>query len=80
MALTFSIFTRTPAESEVSQVQLDGKLIVDTDFGLEAVKFGAAYTKQTLSGWGGSNNANAPGLITELLLKYSLIVCLKELI
>ena len=57
----FSIFTRTPAESEVTQVQLDGKLILDTDFGLEAVKFGTAYTKQTLEGWGGSNNANAPG-------------------
>ena len=57
----FSIFTRTPAESEVSQVQLDGKLIIDTDFGLETIKFGTAYTKQTLSGWGGSNNANAPG-------------------
>ena len=57
----FSIFTRTPAESEVTQVQLDGNLILDTDFGLEAVKFGTAYTKQTLSGWGGSNNANAPG-------------------
>ena len=57
----FSIFTRTPAESEVSQVQLDGKLIVDTDFGLETIKFGTAYTKQTLTGWGGSNNANAPG-------------------
>ena len=57
----FSIFTRTPAESEVTQVQLDGNLILDTDFGLEAVKFGTAYTKQTLEGWGGSNNANAPG-------------------
>lgn len=57
----FSIFTRTPAESEVSQVQLDGKLIIDTDFGLETIKFGTAYTKQTLTGWGGSNNANAPG-------------------
>ena len=57
----FSIFTRTPGESEVSQVQLDGKLLLDTDFGLETVKFGTAYTKQTLSGWGGSNNANAPG-------------------
>ncbi len=57
----FSIFTRTPAESEVSQAQLDGKWLVDTDYGLEAVKFGAAYTKQSLKGWGGSNNANAPG-------------------
>ncbi|RRS09187.1 TonB-dependent receptor [Pseudoalteromonas sp. J010] len=57
----FSIFTRTPGESEVSQVQLDGKLFTYTDIGLETVKFGAAYTKQTLSGWGGSNNANAPG-------------------
>lgn len=57
----FSIFTRTPAESEVSQVQLDGELLVDTNFGLETIKFGTAYTKQTLSEWGGSNNANAPG-------------------
>ena len=57
----FSIFTRTPGESEVSQVQLDGKLLTDTNFGLETVKFGVAYTKQTLSGSGGSNNANAPG-------------------
>ncbi len=57
----FSIFTRTPAESEVSQVQLSGELLVDTDFGLEAIKFGTGYTKQTLEGWGGSNNANAPG-------------------
>lgn len=57
----FSIFTRTPAESEVSQVQLDGKLVTETDFGLEAIKFGSAYIKQSLKGWGGSNNANAPG-------------------
>lgn len=57
----FSIFTRTPAESEVTQIQLDGKLLLDTNYGLESVKFGTAYTKQTLSGWGGSNNANAPG-------------------
>ena len=57
----FSIFSRTPGESEVSQVKLDGQLIIDTNYGLEAVKFGAAYTKQSLSGWGGSNNANAPG-------------------
>ncbi len=57
----FSIFTRTPGESEVSQAQLDGKWLVDTEFGLQTVKFGAAYTKQSLSGWGGSNNANAPG-------------------
>jgi TonB-dependent receptor len=57
----FSIFTRTPGESKVSQVQLDGKLIMDTDFGLNTVKFGAGYTKQSLVGWGGSNNANAPG-------------------
>jgi iron complex outermembrane receptor protein len=57
----FSIFSRTPGESEVSQVKLDGQLITDTNYGLEAVKFGAAYTKQSLTGWGGSNNANAPG-------------------
>ena len=57
----FSIFSRTPGESEVSQVQLDGNLIMDTNFGLETVKFGMAYTKQSLSGSGGSNNANAPG-------------------
>ncbi|SEL44606.1 TonB-dependent receptor [Colwellia chukchiensis] len=57
----FSIFTRTPGESEVSQIQLDGELLIDTNFGLETLKFGSAYTKQTLSGWGGSNNANAPG-------------------
>ncbi|MCW8832546.1 MAG: TonB-dependent receptor, partial [Colwellia sp.] len=57
----FSIFTRTPGESEVSQVQLDGKWLVDTDIGLQTIKFGAAYTEQSLSGWGGSNNANAPG-------------------
>ncbi len=57
----FSIFTRTPAESEVTQVQLDGKWLVETDYGLDAVKFGAAYTKQSLKGWGGANNANAPG-------------------
>jgi TonB-dependent receptor len=57
----FSIFTRTPGESEVSQVQLDGNLLMDTNFGLETVKFGVAYTKQSLSGSGGSNNANAPG-------------------
>ena len=57
----FSIFTRTPGESEVSQLQLDGKWLVDTDFGLNTVKFGAAYTEQSLTGWGGSNNANAPG-------------------
>lgn len=57
----FSIFTRTPGESEVTQVQLDGQLFTYTDIGLETVKFGAAYTKQTLSEWGGSNNANAPG-------------------
>lgn len=57
----FSIFTRTPGESEVSQVQLDGKWFAETNFGLQTVRFGAAYTKQTLSGWGGSNNANTPG-------------------
>ncbi|WP_426369060.1 TonB-dependent receptor [Pseudocolwellia sp. HL-MZ7] len=57
----FSIFSRTPAESEVTQVQLNGNLLVDTDFGLESIKFGTAYTKQTLKGSGGSNNANAPG-------------------
>ncbi|WP_068544276.1 TonB-dependent receptor [Thalassotalea crassostreae] len=57
----FSIFTRTPGESEVSQIQLDGKWLVETDIGLNTVKFGAAYTEQSLSGWGGSNNANAPG-------------------
>jgi len=57
----FSIFTRTPAESEVTQVQLDGKWLTETNFGLETVKFGVAYTKQSLQGWGGSNNANAPG-------------------
>jgi len=57
----FSIFSRTPGESEVSQVQLDGKLLIDTNFGLETLRFGVAYTKQTLSGSGGSNNANAPG-------------------
>jgi iron complex outermembrane receptor protein len=57
----FSIFSRTPGESEVSQVQLDGKLLTDTNFGLETLRFGVAYTKQTLSGSGGSNNANAPG-------------------
>ena len=42
-------------------MQLDGKLLTDTNFGLETVRFGAAYTKQTLQGSGGSNNANAPG-------------------
>ena len=57
----FSIFSRTPGESEVSQVQLDGQLLTDTNFGLQTVSFGAAYSKQTLSGSGGSNNANAPG-------------------
>jgi len=57
----FSIFTRTPGESEVSQLQLDGKMLVDTDFGLNTVKFGVGYTEQSLKGWGGSNNANAPG-------------------
>ncbi|MEW6981818.1 TonB-dependent receptor [Colwelliaceae bacterium 6471] len=57
----FSIFTRTPGESEVSQVQFDGTWLVEYDFGLRTVKFGTAYTKQSLSGWGGSNNANAPG-------------------
>jgi TonB-dependent receptor len=57
----FSIFTRTPGESEVSQIQFDGSLITETDFGLQTVNFGTAYTKQTLSGWGGSNNANTPG-------------------
>lgn len=57
----FSIFTRTPGESEVSQLQLDGKMLVDTNFGLNSVKFGVGYTEQSLKGWGGSNNANAPG-------------------
>jgi len=57
----FSIFTRTPGEAEVSQVQLDGKWFVDTEFGLQSMTFGVAYTEQSLSGSGGSNNANAPG-------------------
>ena len=57
----FSIFSRFTGESEVTQVKLDGELLVETDFGLESVKFGTAYTKQTLTGSGGSNNANAPG-------------------
>jgi len=57
----FSIFTRTPAESEVSQIQLNAEWLVNTDYGLEAVVFGTAYTKQSLKSWGGANNANAPG-------------------
>ena len=61
----FSIFTRTPAESKVSQVQLDGQLIMDTDYGLETLKFGLAYTKQELEGSGGSNNAGRPGFSGE---------------
>ncbi len=57
----FSIFTRTPGESEVTQYQFDGEWLPELGYGLMGVKFGAAYTEQSLSGWGGSNNANAPG-------------------
>ena len=57
----FSIFTRTPGESEVTQYQFGGEWLPELGYGLSAVSFGAAYTKQSLSGSGGSNNANAPG-------------------
>ena len=57
----FSIFTRTPGQSEVSQYQLKGEWLPDIGYGLTGVKFGAAFTEQSLSGSGGSNNANAPG-------------------
>ena len=57
----FSIFTRTPGESEVTQYQFGGEWLPELGYGLAAVSFGAAYTKQSLSGSGGSNNANAPG-------------------
>lgn len=57
----FSIFTRTPGESEVTQYQFGGEWLPELGYGLAAVSFGAAYTEQSLSGSGGSNNANAPG-------------------
>jgi iron complex outermembrane recepter protein len=57
----FSIFTRTPGESEVTQYQFDGDWLPELGYGLMGVSFGAAYTEQSLSGSGGSNNANAPG-------------------
>ncbi len=57
----FSIFTRTPGQSEVSQYQFKGEWLPDIGYGLTGVKFGAAFTEQSLSGSGGSNNANAPG-------------------
>ncbi len=57
----FSIFTRTPGQSEVNQYQLKGEWLPEIGYGLIGVKFGAAVTEQSLSGSGGSNNANAPG-------------------
>ncbi|MDP5143717.1 TonB-dependent receptor [Rheinheimera baltica] len=57
----FSIFTRTPGESEVTQYQFGGEWLPELGYGLVGVSFGAAYTEQSLSGSGGSNNANAPG-------------------
>ena len=57
----FSIFTRTPGESDVTQYQFGGDWLPELGYGLAGVSFGAAYTKQSLSGSGGSNNANAPG-------------------
>ncbi|WP_026376343.1 TonB-dependent receptor [Aestuariibacter salexigens] len=60
----FSIFTRTPGESEVTQYQFDGEWMPDIGYGLTNVRFGAAWTEQSLSGSGGSNNAEAPGFGT----------------
>lgn len=57
----FSIFTRTPGKSEVNQYQFKGEWLPDIGYGLMGVKFGAAFTEQSLQGSGGSNNANAPG-------------------
>lgn len=57
----FSIFTRTPGQSEVTQYQFKGEWLPDIGYGLMGVKFGAAFTEQSLEGSGGSNNANAPG-------------------
>ena len=40
---------------------MKGEWLPEIGYGLIGVKFGAAVTEQSLSGSGGSNNANAPG-------------------
>ena len=50
IGLNLGIFGRSPGESELTQTSVDVEWLVDSDYGLTTVEFGAQNTTQSLSG------------------------------